>query len=133
MKWNEQTQQEARKLVETLTPAQWKTVCETIPVLMQPISPEARKADQERREKQVEYLKADYMEKSMRFDEMDKKINNGVAIPERYEWSYDEVSPLFQLVYHPLATHDDILHMGDAMFTLGFKYGMACQKKRNKA
>ena len=129
MKWNEQTQQEARKLVEMLTPAQWKTVCDTIPALMQPISEEAQKAAQERREKQVEYLKADYEEKKMLFHEKSRKINKGVAIPSRYEWGYDDVHPLFQLVYHPMATHDDILCLGDNMFTLGFKRGVAFQKR----
>lgn len=132
MKWNEQVQQEAQKLVEALTPAQWKTVCETIPVLMQPISPEARKAEQERRERmqaKLEAKKADFEVKKEAFKRWREKKLKGFKIPAVYDFGVGEISPLTDYTLHEVAGHEGYFDTLTFMYDWGFKRGIAFQKR----
>lgn len=136
MKWNEQTQQEAKNLVEALTPAQWKTVCETIPALMKPVSPEVQKADQERRERakeQREALEADFHAKREAFKVWKEKKLKGLKMPTAYDFSVGDVAPLCDYSLHEVSGHKGFYDTMSFMYDYGFKRGMAYQKKRNKA
>ena len=133
MMWNEQTQQDARRFVESLTQKQWNALLYCYDVLNRQPTEEEKAKERERLEKiqkEKEAKTADFEQKQAAFREMKKKINKKLSIPERYEWSYDELHPLFLYATHPLADNEAIYNVADAMFELGFKRGMSYQQSR---
>lgn len=133
MMWNEQTQQDARRLVESVNQRQWNAIVYAFDQLSRPAT-EADKVKervrQEQAQKEREARQAEFEQRKSDFQEMKKKINKGLEIPERYEWSYEEIHPMFNYAIHPMAGHEGILDLANAMFELGFKRGMSCQQSK---
>lgn len=134
-KWNAQTMQEAKQLVEALTEQQWKTICEVIPLLAKPSTPDQKQAAREQQKQaqaQQEALKADFEQKRSTADAFRKEIHMGVSIPERYDFTIGEIQPLLDYAFHPLALHDGIYDIASSLFVMGFKRGRAYQKAKSE-
>ena len=134
-KWNTQTMQEAKQLVEALTEQQWKTICEVIPPLSKPSTPEQKLEAQERKkqaEAQQEAMQADFEQKRKAADMFREKVHTGISIPDRYDFTIGEIQPLLDYAFHPLSLHDGIYDIASSLFVMGFKRGMACQKAKSK-
>lgn len=135
MKWNEQTQEEARNLVEALTETQWNTLKTAIPVLLRPSTPEEVKARHERQEQAraaQEALIADFLEKRETFKAWKEKKLKGLKMPTAYDFSVGEIAPLCEYALHQAAGQNGIYDTMSFMYDWGFKRGMACQKKEAK-
>lgn len=133
MMWNEQTQQDARRLVEAVNQRQWNAIVYAFDQLSRPASEEDKvkeRVRQEKAQKEREARKAEFEQRKADFQEMEKKINKGLEIPGRYEWSFEEIHPMYNYAIHPLAGHEGILDLANAMFELGFKRGMSCQQSK---
>lgn len=133
MMWNEKTQQDARIFVESVTEKQWNALLYAFDVLKRQPTPEEQAQERERQAKlqqEREARYAEFEERKSAFQAMEKKINNNLAIPGRYEWSYDELHPLFNYAIHPLAGTEGILNLANAMYNLGFKRGMSYQQSK---
>lgn len=133
MMWNEQTSEEARRLVEALTEKQWKIVCEVMISLAKPKSDEEKAKQKELQEKQAQAMaerRADFAMKKFTFNNMRNSLGEGVVVPERYEWSIADISEAFAMAFHPLAGHDEVYDLADYMFNLGFKRGMSFQQSK---
>ena len=138
MMWNEQTQQDARRLVESVNQRQWNAILYAFDTLTRPETEEDKAAERVRQEKaqrEKEAKIAEFEQRKAAFRDMENKINKGMEIPERYEWSYDEVYPMFNYAFHYMAGKDGIIDVANAMFNLGFKRGKSYQqaKATNKA
>lgn len=133
MKWNQQTKEKARELVEAMNEEQCSMIVNLITCLLHKPSEEEKAKDKEEREerdRQTQIALADFGAKRLYFDGMRESVNEGPEIPEKYEWQVDEVQGAFEMAFHPLAGHEEVFDLADYMFTLGFKRGMACQKSR---
>ena len=137
MKWNEQTQQEAKQMVDALNETQWKAIIKFAADIVTPPSPEQLQADQDRRER-LEAAKAqreaDFTEKKRIFEEWKQKKLKGLKMPEAYDLCLGDVAPLCDYVLHEASSgHEGFFDTLSFMYDYGFKRGMAYQKKRNKA
>lgn len=136
MKWNEQTQQEARQLMETLSEQEWRTLVNVANALKTPPSPEQVKADQERREREqamLEAQKADFLSKRKTFREWKEKKLKGLKMPLSYDFGTGEIAPLTDYALCNAAGNEGYWDSISFMYDWGFKRGIAYQKKRKKA
>lgn len=137
MKWNNQTQQEARQLVETLTESQWEAVRTAIPALLKPSTPEQVKAREERQEQarvQRAALLDDYQVKYNAFKLWRAKKLKGLKLPPAYDFTMTEVEPLTDYALHQAAAgHEGYFDTLSFMYDWGFMRGMKCQEKKQKA
>lgn len=133
MKWNEQTQQEAQQLVETLTESQWNALKTAVPALLKPSTPEQVKAQEERREQarvQQEAAKADFEEKRSTFKAWAEKKLKGLKMPTAYDFSIGDIEPLCEYALHAEAGHEGFYDTISFMYDYGFKRGINCQKAK---
>ena len=137
MKWNNQTQQEARQLVEALTEKQWEAVKTAIPALVKPSSPEQVKAQEKRREQakaQRDAMQKDYATKQKAFRQWKEKKLKGFQMPTAYDFIMSDVDPLTQYVLHDCAEgNEGYFDTLSFMYDWGFMRGMKCQKKKAAA
>lgn len=137
MKWNAQTQQEARTFVETLTDAQWEAIKTAIPDLLKPSTPEQVKAREERQEAarvQRAAMLDDYQAKYDAFKRWREKKLKGLKMPPVYDFSISEVAPLTEYALHDAAVgHEGLFDTMSFMYDWGFLRGMRYQTMKQKA
>lgn len=133
MKWNAQTQQEAKNLVEALTERQWECVRGVMISLVTPPSPEQVKAQEERQEQarlQRQAMLDDYTAKHNAFQRWKAKKLKGLKMPAAYDFGMTEIEPLTDYALHEAAAgHEGYFDTLSFMYDWGFMRGMKYQEK----
>lgn len=136
MQYTENHKAQALALLEIVTPKQWECILKIAGYMTEQPTEEDKRKEAERQaaeERKKAERAAKRIEDCKTFDSFRDKKLKGLKMPSRYDFSYDELTPIMPHIMRSSWELEPVLNGLSFMYDWGFKRGMNFAKAQAKA